>query len=214
MKFFGPLATGKKVLTRGLWVLHCEYMKRSLLRAQFAVFRRQFSVPGGGGSLTSSTSHTVAYRPFAQGLSSVRQASAPATRHFRPRCTGAFTLIELLVVVAIIAILAGLTLATLGYVNKRGAESRARSEVAALSAAVESFKLDTGTYPSNAASLYTNLCPPTAGAKVYFEPTPGMATNDQFIDPWGSAYQYSNYTTYFELFTTNNSPNSNNWIRN
>ena len=37
------------------------------------------------------------------------------------------SLIELLVVVAIIAILAGLTLSTLGYVNRKGAESRARS---------------------------------------------------------------------------------------
>ena len=170
-------------------------MSRSFPLAKFSVFGRQFSVLSRSGFLVFPARHT----PL-------------ATRHARR--AGAFTLIELLVVVAIIAILAGLTLATLGYVNKRGAESRARSEVAALSAAVESFKLDTGTYPSNAASLYTNLCPPTAGAKVYFEPTPGMATNDQFIDPWGSAYQYSNYTTYFELFTTNNSPNSNNWIRN
>ena len=135
------------------------------------------------------------------------------TRQLRLRA-GAFTLIELLVVVAIIAILAALTLSTLGYVNKRGAESRARSEIAALSAAIESFKIDTGSYPSNATTLYTNLCPPASGAKVYFEPTPGMATNNQFIDPWGSAYRYSNYTTYFELFTTNNSSDSNNWIRN
>lgn len=140
----------------------------------------------------------------------------PANANYRgARCSvSAFTLIELLVVVAVIAILAGLTLSTLGYVNKKGAESRARSEIAALSAAIESYKLDTGAYPSNAIALYTNLCPAVAGAKVYFEPTPGIATNNQFVDPWGSAYQYSNYTTYFELFTTNNDPNSNNWIRN
>ena len=167
-------------------------------RSEFSVVSVQFSAQHPPGSSAFPVRHL-----------------SPATCHFHSRRrSGAFTLIELMVVVAIIAILAGLTLSTLGYVNKKGAESRARSEVAALSAAVESFKLDTGTYPSNVASLYTNLCPPTAGAKVYFEPTPGMATNNQFIDPWGSAYQYSNYTTYFELFTTNNDRNSNNWIRN
>lgn len=159
------------------------------------------------GSLTATTRHSslVCLPAISPSLGS---------RHSRLRRAGAFTLIELLVVVAIIAILAALTLSTLGYVNKRGAESRARSEIAALSAAIESFKIDTGSYPSNATTLYTNLCPPASGAKVYFEPTPGMATNNQFIDPWGSVYTYSNYTTYFELFTTNNSSDSNNWIRN
>ncbi len=158
---------------------------------------RQFSAPGGGGCLSSATGHTP-----------------PATR----RSVG-FTLIELLVVVAIIAILAALTISTLGYVNKKGAESRARSEVAALSAAIEAFKLDTGLYPSNASSLYTNLCPPTAGAKVYFEPTRGiLGTNGgtvQFFDPWGTAYGYSNAITYFDLWSTaGGSANTNEWIRN
>lgn len=130
----------------------------------------------------------------------------------------AFTLIELLVVVAIIAILAALTLSTLGYVNRKGAESRATTEVAALSAAIESFKLDTGAYPSNVASLYTNLCPTAPGSKVYFEPTPQMLmTNSsgvQFVDPWANPYGYSNSTNYFSLWSTAGSTNTNNWIRN
>ena len=120
-------------------------------------------------------------------------------------------------VIAVIAILAGLTLSTLGYVNKKGAESRAQSEVAALSAAIESFKLDNGFYPTNAAALYTNLCPVAAGRKVYFEPTPSMVTNvatGPFLDPWGTAYGYSNLTSYFELWSTAGGTNTNNWIRN
>ena len=176
-------------------------MSRSFPLAKFSVFGRQFSVLSRSGFLVFPACHT----PL-------------ATRHSR-RAGGAFTLIELMVVVAIIAILAALTLSTLGYVNKKGAESRARSEVAALSAAVESFKLDTGTYPSNAASLYTNLCPPTGGAKVYFEPTPGiLGTNGstvQFFDPWGNAYNYSNAITYFDLWSTaGGAANTNEWIRN
>ena len=134
------------------------------------------------------------------------------------RWRAAFTLIELLVVVAIIAILAGLTLSTLGYVNRKGAESRAQAEVAALSAAIESFKLGEGFYPTNAKSLYTNLCPTVAGRKVYFEPSPSMVVTNggvpQFADPWGTLYGYSNYTSYFELWSTAGGTNTNNWIRN
>ena len=120
-----------------------------------------------------------------------------------------------MVVVAILAVLAALTLSTLGYVNKKGAQTRAQSEVAALSAAIESFKLDNGFYPSNTASLYTNLCPSAANAKVYFEPTSGMATNNRFIDPWGADYLYANYTNYFELWSTaGNANDTNGYIRN
>jgi len=156
-------------------------------------------------------------RSLANPLVAGSMHHAPRSMH---RLRGAFTLIELLVVIAIIAILAGLTLSTLGYVNKKGAESRAQSEVAALSAAIESFKLDNGFYPTNAAVLYANLCPVAPGQKVYFEPIPSMVTNvatGPFLDPWGMAYVYSNYTSYFELWSTagnTNTSNSNNWIRN
>ena len=59
----------------------------------------------------------------------------------------AFTLIELLVVIAIIIILAGLILSTIGYVQNNGSRSRAEAEIAAISAALESYKADNGIYP-------------------------------------------------------------------
>src|SRR6266516_4185022 len=65
---------------------------------------------------------------------------------------GAFTLIELLVVMAIIIVLAGLILSTVGYVQKKGARSRAETEIAAISAACESYKADNGVYPHDAAT--------------------------------------------------------------
>ncbi len=169
--------------------------------AEVSVFHRRFSRPTSAGSRNPTT-----------------RQSPLGTSYCAGSAGNAFTLIELLVVVAIIAILAALTLSTLGYVNKKGAESRARAEVAALSAAIESFKLDTGAYPSNAASLYTNLCPATPGTKVYFEPRPQMlktsGANVEFVDPWDQPYVYTNYTTYFELWSTANGAASNNWIRN
>ena len=59
----------------------------------------------------------------------------------------AFTVIELLVVMTIILVLAGLILATSSYVQKKGARSRAEAEIAAMSAALENYKADNGTYP-------------------------------------------------------------------
>ena len=92
-----------------------------------------------------------------------------------PRNRQAFTLIELLVVITVIAILAGLVLNTAGYIQKKSARSRAEAEVAALSAAIESYKLDYGAYPAASANgsvvLYQSLV--TNGAlnpsgKIYF----------------------------------------------
>ncbi len=75
----------------------------------------------------------------------------------RPRPTS-FTLVEMLTVIAIIAILAGLILYAASGVMRQAARSRARSEIAGLSAAMEAYKSDNGTYPtfpSGQSSLFT-----------------------------------------------------------
>ena len=50
-----------------------------------------------------------------------------------------------MIVVAIIAIHARLTLGTMDYVSRKGAQSRAEAEVVA----IESYKFDTGAYRAN-----------------------------------------------------------------
>jgi type II secretory pathway pseudopilin PulG len=132
-----------------------------------------------------------------------------------------------MVTVAIIVIIAGLTLGTLGYVNRKGAESRARAEVAALSAAIDSYKLDFGSYPASQAVLFRELTGQGTNnkTKVFVEPTPGMlATNAgvvSFTDPWGTAYLYrigaqaTNNVGFFDLWTTSGGKtNQAEWIRN
>ena len=65
------------------------------------------------------------------------------------RFAGAFTLIELIVVVGVILILTGLVLSTAGYARKKGARARAETEIAAIAAALESYKADNAIYPRN-----------------------------------------------------------------
>jgi type II secretory pathway pseudopilin PulG len=81
---------------------------------------------------------------------------------------GAFTLIELIVVIAIIIILAGLILSTVGYVQKKGARSRAETEIAAMSAALESYKADNGIY---ARDPTPNTATDTVNARTMGDPT-------------------------------------------
>lgn len=123
-----------------------------------------------------------------------RLAALPLIRPDLPRVRScaAFTLMELMVVILVIAILVGLTIGTLGYVNRKGAESRAQAEVAALSAAIDSYKIEVGSYPAQA-DLFAELTGQgTVNTnKVYFEPTPSMGTNNRFIDPWGAPYNYN-----------------------
>ena len=64
------------------------------------------------------------------------------------KAAAAFTILELLVVIGIIITLAALILGTVGYVQKKGARSRAEAEIAAMSAALESYKADNGVYPA------------------------------------------------------------------
>src|SRR5437016_11175324 len=84
---------------------------------------------------------------------------------FRAAGAFAFTIIELLVVISIIIILASLILSTVGYVQKKGARSRAEAEIAAISAALESHKADNGIYPA---------CPsPTPGGHALYQSLTG-----------------------------------------
>jgi type II secretion system protein G len=82
---------------------------------------------------------------------SVEAAVSAATKRKNaggtPATTAAFTLIELIVVIAIITILVGLVLSTVGYAQKKAARSRAETEIAAMSAALESYRADNAIYP-------------------------------------------------------------------
>jgi prepilin-type N-terminal cleavage/methylation domain-containing protein len=153
----------------------------------------------------------------------------------------AFTLIELLVVITVIAILAGLVLSTAGYVQKKSARSRAEAEIAALSAALESYKVEYGAYPSNSAAgsngslvLYKALAYSNAdfnpNGKIFMETMRSMLAGTNaisttyFVDPFGNAYEYrtgsnatNNGSNFFDLWSlagAKPSTDTNQWIKN
>lgn len=135
-----------------------------------------------------------------------------------------FTLVELLAVVAIIAILAGLTLAGLGYVQQKGARSRAEAEVAAICSAIDRFHADFGTYPVCETSLFEEL---TGQGELntntlYIQPTLESKTAGVFMSPWGEAYKYNRTNTgelrnagFYDLWTEPpGATNESEWIHN
>lgn len=146
-----------------------------------------------------------------------------------------FSLIELLVVVAIIAVLAGLILQTAGFVQNKAARSRAEAEVAALSAALESYKADYGDYPLSSTAGYANSATLLFNAltlsstnlnplgKVYFDAPASILLNskaplsptNQLIDPFGQPYNYTypgnanrSGTNFFDLWSFAGAPSS------
>jgi type II secretory pathway pseudopilin PulG len=145
-----------------------------------------------------------------------------------------FTIIELIVVVGVIIILTGLVLSTVGYARKKGARARAETEIAAMSAALESYKADNAIYPPNAVAtgahaLYQGLSgdgndaiggttastgTPGSSGKSYMTLKPSMLSPNppdattRVIDPFGSDYNYlapgTNNTSAFDVWSTAN----------
>lgn len=123
-------------------------------------------------------------------------------RDFTPRsqssflARSAFTLVELIVAITVIIILTGLVLSTVGYVQKKSARSRAETEIAAMSAACESYKADYGAYPfnsdTNTLNARTDLDPSAAGysnASLFlYEKLMGVTTGNRSETPSARTY--------------------------
>lgn len=80
--------------------------------------------------------------------------SRPSDR--KKRWQNSFSLVELLVVMAIIAVLAALTIGAASGVMQHAARSRAASELAAMKTGLDSYKVDNGGYPVSDGVLATN----------------------------------------------------------
>jgi prepilin-type N-terminal cleavage/methylation domain-containing protein len=124
-------------------------------------------------------------REACRGICVKRLTNRPGAWPKRRYKTG-FTLIELLIVIAVIVVLAGLILSTFGYVQKKGARARVETEIAAMSAACESYKADNGIYPRDT----TNNTTDTLNAR---------ADSDPSVTPFPNVYQNASQFLYGEL---------------
>ena len=115
--------------------------------------------------------------------------------------SAAFTLIEILIVIGIILFLAGLLLAVSGFVQEKGKRSRAEAEIAAMSAALESYKADNGIYPRDGnTDVLTAVTDQTFSTKT--PPDPGPTSYDASPNSTGSgpiAYRSASFTLYAQL---------------
>ena len=105
----------------------------------------------------------------------------------------AFTLLEVLVVIAIISILAGLLLSTFGYMQKKGARARAETEIAAISAACESYKADNAVYVRGPASAVT------VGSITIPANVTDTLNAQAYLDPINATYRQASLYLYTQL---------------
>lgn len=99
------------------------------------------------------------------------------------RAAAGFTLIEILIVMAIIAMLAVMVAPNL-FNQRTGAQrDAALSQIAALEAALDAYRLDLGEYPETLEGLVEN----EDGRAAWSGPYLRRAVP---LDPWGNAYVY------------------------
>jgi general secretion pathway protein G len=97
-----------------------------------------------------------------------------------------FTLLELLVVILIIGLLTGIVAPRfLGQISK-SETTTARAQLDAIDKALQSYRIDTGRFPSTAQGLKALAAQPADEARWRGPYLQG----DVPLDPWGMAYQY------------------------
>lgn len=128
----------------------------------------------------------------------------------------AFTLLELLVAIAIIVILASLSLYAMRGVQDKGKYDKTRVEVAAIANALEQYKSVNDEYPETltaADDSPNSILPFLGSSKVK------IADDGQLIDAFGNRYEYqlegSNNPVSFDIWSecilTNKADNIGNW---
>ncbi|MBY5935568.1 type II secretion system major pseudopilin GspG [Tateyamaria omphalii] len=119
-----------------------------------------------------------------------------------PRKDAGFSLLELMVVVVILSILALVIVPRVIDRPDQARAARAQSDIAAISSAVELYRLDNFRYPTTEQGLAALVNRPTT------EPAPANYAENGYIDrlpvdPWGQPYQYLSPGVHgqFDIFT-------------
>jgi general secretion pathway protein G len=118
--------------------------------------------------------------------------------HIRFGGKGGFTLIELLVVMVILGLLAALVGPTLFSKVGKGKTAAAKTQIELFGQALDSFRLDTGRYPTTSEGLNALVSNP--GIDGWDGPYLKKGVPN---DPWNRPYQYSSPGSHgdYDLFT-------------
>lgn len=114
-----------------------------------------------------------------------------------------FTLIEIMVVVVIIGVLGAIVVPQFMSRPDQAKVTAARTDVQAISTALEMYRLDTFSYPSTQQGLEALVKRPT-GTPVAKNWNPQGYLKTLPLDPWGSPYQYLSPGTHsvgYDLFS-------------
>lgn len=111
-------------------------------------------------------------------------------RWYVRRRRAALTLIELLVVMMILVILASSV--TLYVVNKteQARVGRAKSDIAALELALDSYRVTVGEYPTSEQGLQALSAPPDGVDEAVWKQGGPFIKKPNYNDPWGNEYVY------------------------
>ena len=120
-------------------------------------------------------------------------------RKKRGKIQNGFTLVELMVVIFIIGLLTTVVVINVLPSQGKAMVQKAKADIAILSQALETYRLDNLTYPDSAQGLTALVTPPVgaAGARTegYIKKLPN--------DPWGRPYQYTlpGKSSAFDVFS-------------
>lgn len=109
-----------------------------------------------------------------------------------PRTAAGFTLIEILVVMAIIGMLAVMVAPNIFNQQAGAQRDAALSQISALEAALDTYRLDVGQYPDSLEGLVEN----DSGRAAWNGP---YLRREVPLDPWGNEYVYDSDGRGFTL---------------
>ncbi len=109
-----------------------------------------------------------------------------------------FTLIEVMVVVMILGILAAIVVPRIVSRPEEAKIVKAHQDIARIEAALDLYRLDNGTYPSEQQGLQALVTKPT------IPPVPNNWASGGYVnrlptDPWNNEYQYKNPGIHGEI---------------
>lgn len=110
----------------------------------------------------------------------------PSKKRARPSSRHGFTLVELLLVLVILGILAALVLPKFSGRTEQARITAAVTQISTFGTALNSFEIDTGSYPRGSDGLQQLVVAP-ADVTGYRGP---YLMSDIPLDPWGHAYIY------------------------